>query len=77
MPRVAHRQHPDRARETRERVWSIVERKLAGRVICARCRATFATHDDICMAALNERCPGITTIEAARLDALREVAPTC
>jgi hypothetical protein len=62
--RVAHRQSPNRARELRERAWAVVERQLAGKVICATCGATAATIDDVCSADLDQRCPGLDAIAA-------------
>jgi len=64
MPRAAHRQAPNRAREQRERVWARVAARLSG-VICGRCGATFANISDKCLADLNESCPGFREIDAA------------
>lgn len=69
----AHRQHPNRAREVRERAWALVEQKLAGRVICARCRATFATFDSECEAGAGEGCAGETVMARAMEGALIDV----
>jgi hypothetical protein len=72
MARAAHRQHPDRGRELRQREWALVEQRLAGRVICARCRATLATFADACTADLDDACPGFLAIDAAKAEAARE-----
>lgn len=71
--RVAHRITPNRAREQRERVWAIVEQKLAGKVVCVRCHATVATFADRCEADLDERCPGFEAIDIVLVAAERQV----
>lgn len=72
MP-VAHRQTPNRLRELRERVQQLVQARLAGVVICTRCRATLGTYADLCEADLDERCPGFNVVDRAQMDAAREV----
>lgn len=43
-----------------------VEAKLGWEaVICTRCKATLATYNEACTAALDDPCPGFLTIEAA------------
>jgi ribosomal protein L40E len=76
MPRVAHRVTPNRVRELRERVVAMVERKLAGKVICARCGATIKTYADKCSADLDERCPGFEAVDIVQMAAEREVGLT-
>jgi hypothetical protein len=68
-----HRKTPDRAREQRERAWALVERKLAGRTICGRCGANLVTFADKCIADLDQRCPGFDAIDAAKLEADKQV----
>lgn len=72
MVLVRHRQVPNRARELRERVWALVEARLTG-VICGRCGATFARHDEKCTADLGGTCPGIEAIARVKQSAEREV----
>lgn len=73
MPRVLHRISPNRARELRERLWAIVEAKLAGKIICPRCKGTFKTYSNLCIADLDERCPGFETIDAIVVPLEREM----
>ncbi len=73
MPATLHRQTPNRARELRERVWALVEQKLAGLIICPECKATYKTFEDECTADLGRSCPGADAIGAARQEAEREI----
>lgn len=70
---TTHRQVPNRRREQQERLWALVEQRLAGQVICGRCRATHATMGEKCAADLGERCPGFDRVDAERAKAAREV----
>jgi hypothetical protein len=76
MPRMAHRVAPNRLRELRERAWAVVATKLAGKIICPRCRCTFKTNNDLCTAELDDRCPGFDAIDKAYMEACREVGLT-
>ncbi len=73
MVRRLHRITPNRIRELRERVHALVEQRLAGRIICARCGATYATYGDKCTADLAERCPGFEAVDIVQMAAEKEV----
>jgi ribosomal protein L40E len=73
---VSHRQTPNRLRELRQRVQQLVQARLAGQVICTRCRATFGTYGEKCEADLDERCPGFNVVDRVQMDAEKEVGLT-
>lgn len=70
---ASHRKSPNRQRELRERALRLVEQRLAGRMICARCGATIFTYADKCEADLDERCPGFNVVDREQIAAEREV----
>lgn len=76
MARMPHRVSPNRLRELRERVHALVEQRLAGRIICARCGATYRTYGDKCSADLAERCPGFEAVDVVQMAAEKEVGLT-
>lgn len=61
----------DRLRQ--RRVFAILNRDLAGRVICEQCGATLATYGDRCSADLAARCQGFEAIEFAIRVAAAEI----
>jgi hypothetical protein len=76
MPRQAHRITPNRLRELREGVHALVGARLAGKIICARCGATYVTYSDKCSADLDDRCPGFEAVDVVQMAAEREVGLT-
>ena len=64
MTNVTRRKHA----VDRRRVWvhEQVAKILGNEIICARCRATFASFDETCMADLNEPCQGFRRIDAVQ-----------
>ena len=70
---ASHRKSPNRQRELRERALRLVEQRLAGRLICARCGATIFTYADKCKADLAERCAGFNIVEREQIAAEKEV----
>lgn len=73
MPRVLHRVSPNRERELRERAFVLAEQRLAGRVICAQCRATIKNFADACAAGTNVNCPGDDALGRAYASACRDL----
>lgn len=74
MALAAHRKAPNRDRELRERAWALAERRLAGRIICAKCKATAASYPTRCQAEGGDKCPGDKIWEETFAAALRGVS---
>jgi ribosomal protein L40E len=59
----AHRKSPNRKRELREKVNTLVRQRIGAGSICGRCHATLGTYGETCNADLDERCPGFNAID--------------
>jgi hypothetical protein len=57
----------------RNEVQDRVKAVLGSEVICARCGATYYTMNDVCTAALDERCPGFVRWDEVQTPIEREV----